>query len=196
MKRRSLDRSTATNKSDLGFRTEVNLGLSTILHLSPSVGRGRFSNKAPGDLATLKKVVKVKSMEHGGWIDLHEFSNKYGVSLSTLRRRIRARSIKFKLERGRYWLPDSEEVMSVAPLFSRGHELLNSNSKAPQQNLRAQLPADSLARLNEIENENRRLKAQIAELKTLVDVLEAELAQKDDQKDESTLHRRLPEFNA
>jgi hypothetical protein len=131
-------------------------------------------------------------MEHGGWIDLHGFSNKYGVSLSTLRRRIRAKSIKFKLERGRYWLPDSDEVMSVAPLFSRGHELLNNNSKAPQQNLRAQLPADSLARLNEIENENRRLKAQIAELKTLVDVLEAELA----QKDESTLHRPLPEFNA
>src|SRR5690606_3782308 len=39
-------------------------------------------------------------------LQLNEYSNKYGVSLSTLRRRIKAGEIKFEFEQGKYWLPD------------------------------------------------------------------------------------------
>jgi len=121
-------------------------------------------------------------MEHGGWIDLHEFSTKYGVSLSTLRRRIRGKSISFKLEKGRYWLPDTEDVMSAAPLFSRAGE-----PNIPQQTIR------STTQMNELEFENRRLKAQIAELNTLVGVLEAELSQREEA---TSPNQASPEYNA
>lgn len=107
-------------------------------------------------------------MDHGGWIDLHAFAAKFGISLSTLRRRIRSKSIEFKLERGRYWLPDTVDVMCAAPLFSRkGEEIV------PRQAVvsREFSPDNS----DGLELENRKLKAQIAELQTLVRVLESEL---------------------
>jgi uncharacterized protein YlxW (UPF0749 family) len=109
-------------------------------------------------------------MDHGGWIDLHSFASKYGISLSTLRRRIRSRSIEFKLEKGRYWLPDTADVMSLAPLFSRKTD----DVVVPRQTVR---PRDLAleASVEDLENENRKLKAQIAELQTLVRVLESEL---------------------
>jgi hypothetical protein len=109
-------------------------------------------------------------MDHGGWIDLHAFAAKYGISLSTLRRRIRSKSIEFKLERGRYWLPDTVNVMNAAPLFSRKGDDL------PQQALKVRdFAASEGTDLSALENENRKLKAQIAELETLVRVLESEL---------------------
>jgi len=54
-----------------------------------------------------------------GWIDLGAFAAKYGVSQSTLRRRIRAKAIPFRMQRGKYLLQDSSETLNVAPLFSR-----------------------------------------------------------------------------
>jgi len=109
-------------------------------------------------------------MDHGGWIDLHAFAAKFGISLSTLRRRIRAKSIEFKLERGRYWLPDTVEVMNAAPLFSRKNEDLPRQAVVARDFTPTASP-DLLA----LENENRKLKAQLAELETLVRVLESEL---------------------
>ncbi|MEO5666928.1 MAG: hypothetical protein ABIR96_02595 [Bdellovibrionota bacterium] len=110
-------------------------------------------------------------MDHGGWIDLHAFAAKFGISLSTLRRRIRAKSIEFKLERGRYWLPDTLDVMSAAPLFSRKGEDL-----PPRQNVVARdFTANASSELHSLEIENRKLKSQLAELETLVRALESEL---------------------
>jgi hypothetical protein len=41
------------------------------------------------------------------WLPLLGFSAKYGVSLSTLRRRIKTNSISFKQENGKYFLEDN-----------------------------------------------------------------------------------------
>lgn len=125
---------------------------------------------------------------NGGWIDLHSFSKKFGVSLSTLRRRIRAKSIEFKLMRGRYWLPDTQTVMDNAPLFSRKADLLrntegvsnNSTVGVPNQTIRSTEFSNSprpqdVERIQTLETENRKLRSQIAELETLVGILETEL---------------------
>ena len=40
------------------------------------------------------------------WLPLTEYSTKYGVSISTLRRRIRTDEIRFVLEDGKYFLSD------------------------------------------------------------------------------------------
>jgi hypothetical protein len=39
-------------------------------------------------------------------LQLSEYSNKYKVSVSTLRRRIKAGEIQYDFEGGKYWLPD------------------------------------------------------------------------------------------
>jgi septal ring factor EnvC (AmiA/AmiB activator) len=109
------------------------------------------------------------------WIDLAQFATKYGVSQSTLRRRIRANTINFRLERGKYFLDDSPSVLSEAPLFARNvnqpvstaasQRALQSHQSIPEQT------SDTIA----IEEENRRLKKQLAELETFVSALEAEV---------------------
>lgn len=109
------------------------------------------------------------------WIDLAQFATKYGVSQSTLRRRIRANTINFRLERGKYFLDDSPSVLSEAPLFARNVNQPVSTAASQRalqshQNILEQT-SDTIA----IEEENRRLKKQLAELETFVSALEAEV---------------------
>lgn len=40
------------------------------------------------------------------WIQLTDYSNKYGVSISTLRRRIKEESIQYRVDNGKYYLLD------------------------------------------------------------------------------------------
>ncbi len=63
------------------------------------------------------------------WLPLIEFSNKYSVSISTLRRRIKDKSIEFKLEDGKYFIFD--EIVNK-----------NSSGRKPIQ-LEAKQPAES-----------------------------------------------------
>jgi hypothetical protein len=44
----------------------------------------------------------------GGWIPLMDYSLKKGLSLSTLRRYIKANKVKFRIENGRYLLFDDD----------------------------------------------------------------------------------------
>ena len=43
------------------------------------------------------------------WLRLQEYSNKYGVSISTLRRKIKCQEIEYTFKNGRYLLKASEE---------------------------------------------------------------------------------------
>jgi len=97
------------------------------------------------------------------WIDLASYAAKFGVSQSTLRRRIRAKSIPYHMEKGKYFLEDSPEILQRAPLFSRQNITTSLNASN-------NVNADAL-----LTEENRRLKNQIAELETFVKALEAEI---------------------
>ena len=79
----------------------------------------------------------------GKWISLMDYAMKKGVSLSTLRRHIKANKLTFKVDDGRYLLWDEE-----APPLSDGSQLL----KLTQDLQRAQ--------------------EEIAELKTLIALYE------------------------
>lgn len=106
------------------------------------------------------------------WIDLVTYATKYGISQSTLRRRIRGKIIPYKLEKGKYYLTDSVETMHRAPLFSRQSEIspVKRNGQAPQ----GASMVDN-AELTRVREENRQLKGQISELQTFIKALEAEL---------------------
>jgi hypothetical protein len=61
------------------------------------------------------------------WIDLLKYSTKYGVSLSTLRRRIKSNSIPHKLEHGKYYLED------VTPLEKPGTHTAQILNETPSK---------------------------------------------------------------
>lgn len=82
----------------------------------------------------------VLQMENGSWVPLIEYAVRKGVSLSTLRRRIKGHEIKYQLRKGRYFI--FEEGMAVSD---------RSNKTVVE------------------------LQEQIADLKTLVQVLEAKV---------------------
>jgi len=130
-----------------------------------------------------------------GWIDITEYATKYGVSASTLRRRIRGNSIQYRMEKGKYLLHDSANALSGAPLFSRIRPGQVRQTVMPANQVpihRAQFSeihdpvADMMAsgqvtnsgvsiqEYNRVLNDNRKLKTQIEELETLVKALEAE----------------------
>ena len=52
------------------------------------------------------------------WLTLEGYAAKYGVSTSTLRRRMRADKVHKKLVRGRYMIPDDEGKL-LKTLFAR-----------------------------------------------------------------------------
>ena len=50
---------------------------------------------------------------HEQWLSLTEYSQKYNISISTLRRRIRAGSITVKLEEGKYFIVDEQQSVPI-----------------------------------------------------------------------------------
>lgn len=112
------------------------------------------------------------------WIDLAQFATKYGVSQSTLRRRIRANTIAYRLERGKYFLQDSPEVLSEAPLFARNvnhPQTVAASQRALQSHPEVASSGQTRIENPQLEEENRKLRKQLAELETFVSALEAEI---------------------
>lgn len=131
-------------------------------------------------------------MSTQNWLTLMEYSSKYRVSLSTLRRRIKAGEIENKFLDGKYLLKDGP--LQVVPAVTE------TIAPPPQVSLRSQpevsTPDDGEADrqqfwnatqglLNEIkkayslilqekEEQILQLKEEVADLKTLVRVLEEE----------------------
>jgi hypothetical protein len=133
------------------------------------------------------------------WLPLMEYSAKYRVSLSTLRRRIKSGEIEHKFADGKYLLKDGPLTLTnpgsetIAPPTSIGAQI-------QQPSVRAEAPAPAAAYadpesdpywrttqglLNEIkrayslilqekEEQILQLKEEVADLKTLVRVLEDE----------------------
>jgi len=120
-----------------------------------------------------------------GWLPLNEYSNKYRVSLSTLRRRIRANEIEFRFDDGKYWLSDSPIAKPPHGIVSRAEYSENQTGDdlmAPQpegllnsaQNLLQELKNAYVKVLHDKEEQITQLKEEVIDLKTLVKILESE----------------------
>ncbi len=122
-------------------------------------------------------------MSTQAWLTLIEYSNKYRVSLSTLRRRIKGGEIEYKFSDGKYLIKDgplqvSSEAEAVAPPPSVKPQPRNDESadkdqfwRTTQGLLNEIKKAYSLI-LQEKEEQILQLKEEVADLKTLVRVLE------------------------
>jgi hypothetical protein len=137
------------------------------------------------------------------WIPLTEYSNKYQVSISTLRRRIKTEDVKFQFADGKYLILDEPQKHRPSPAASpsplRGSaglssdlnvdSALNQEIKSGSHSTDDSVPETVLAVANRLLNELKKAYSQIlqekeeqllqlkeeqADLKTLVRVLEAE----------------------
>lgn len=116
------------------------------------------------------------------WISLTEYSSEYGVSVSTLRRRIKGKKIRYKQVHGKYYLPRQElppQSQAFAPVpntkateSSSGQ--IQSNELSNSRALLDELKKAYMQVLQSKEEQIIQLKQQITDLKTLVMYLERE----------------------
>lgn len=88
------------------------------------------------------------------WLPLAEYSVKNGISISTLRRYIKANRIPYRKDAGKYWVQDAPIL--TGPRVEMGD-------------------ADLHERLGRFERELKQAKEEIAELKMLVALYEDKL---------------------
>ena len=93
----------------------------------------------------------------GHWIPLVEYSVRNGVSLSTLRRHIKANKIRYRQEEGKYLIYDGS---AAAPEKASGRSAGNKELR----NLRS--------KVGQLEQDLRAAQIEISELKTLIALYE------------------------
>ena len=91
------------------------------------------------------------------WLTLAQYSIKYKVSISTLRRRIKSRELEYVFEKGRYLIKKPDDSV----------DLNQQQSFKELQNLYMKI-------LEEKEKKIQDLEVQIQDLQTLVNILETE----------------------
>lgn len=146
------------------------------------------------------------SNTNDSWLPLMDYSTKYKVSVSTLRRRIKAEDIKFRLEEGKYFIIDepmgthqrvhrpsleSEQVevgahqgtlKALTSLPEKNVDISDKIAKAKNDEpiltaankLLTELKKAYSQILQEKEEQILNLKDEVADLKTLVRVLESD----------------------
>ncbi|MFP5518394.1 MAG: hypothetical protein ACLGGX_00700 [Bdellovibrionia bacterium] len=134
-------------------------------------------------------------MTQESWLPLADYSMKYKVSVSTLRRRIKTEDIRFRFDDGKYLIMDEPMDLSSqkghrpslnSELTSR-HEIPAISEVEIQQKTPKEEPILTAANkllhelkraytqiLQEKEEQILHLKEEVADLKTLVRVLESE----------------------
>lgn len=129
-------------------------------------------------------------MDGAMWLPLTDYSSKYKVSVSTLRRRIKSEDIQYRFDDGKYYIIDEP----VEQNSQRGHRpslnseppLLVVENEPQSMNTRDEAILETANRLmhelkkaysqilQEKEEQLLHLKEEVTDLKTLVRVLESE----------------------
>ncbi len=118
------------------------------------------------------------SIKVDNWLALNEYANKYQVSISTLRRRIKSNKIKYKLDDGKYFLEDdmpAEGAHIDMPMSNQAATMITSSENISTTKLLLdELKRAYLDSLQSKEDQILYLKQQVSDLKTLVMFLEKE----------------------
>ena len=112
------------------------------------------------------------------WLSLTEYSQKYGVSISTLRRRIRANAITVKLEEGKYFIADKQQ--NVVGEQDQGVETPKKKNTGKENSFINKLlntQQELYQLLKQKDNKIKNLQIQISDFNTLVELLEKESSQ-------------------
>ncbi len=117
-------------------------------------------------------------MATGQWLRLTDYSSKYRVSISTLRRRIKDGRLQHRFADGRYLImdeaptepfnePGDGEAAQISSTMAADGPILSSANK-----LLSELKLAYMSILHEKEEQIIELKAEVSDLATLVRVLE------------------------
>ncbi len=141
----------------------------------------------------LQNVARSCNESDGHWLPLIEYSVKSGVSLSTIRRKIKSNSIPYRLERGKYLIlfqekaqamPSGPAALTPYPMIPR--QDAETDAEAPTQNKEdedswsMQMLSDAFEhaikekdeRIRLLEQLNSEMRQQLSELRVLVKMLE------------------------
>lgn len=110
-------------------------------------------------------------MSTSNWLPLNEYSAKYKISLSTLRRRIKSKEVESRFEAGKYWLSDRPTAKHSRV---RPEEIELTREHESSDELMAEIKRAYVSVLHEKEEQIMQLKEEIVDLKTLVKVLEGD----------------------
>ncbi|MCB9072688.1 MAG: hypothetical protein H6623_03635 [Bdellovibrionaceae bacterium] len=119
------------------------------------------------------------------WLPLNDYANRYQLSVSTVRRRIKSKKVKFKLDEGKYYILDSmtgqEKSVNTQPRAATqtnptivSSAINHEASALPMKLLLDELKRAYLDSLQSKEDQILHLKQQVSDLKTLVMCLEKE----------------------
>jgi hypothetical protein len=83
------------------------------------------------------------------WIPLLDFAMKNNVSLSTLRRHIKAKKIPYRIENGRYLLLDDAQssASTVAPMAQTSVRPIDQNAHARELKFKLEQAQEEIAEL-------------------------------------------------
>lgn len=117
------------------------------------------------------------------WISLIDYSTKYNISISTLRRRIKHNNIEYEVRDGKYFILEQEPEKTARgrkpiemPKGSlEGKDFIESKESLMTQMLVEELKKAYAKILTDKEEQIEQLKEEISDLRTLVRVLESEL---------------------
>jgi hypothetical protein len=160
------------------------------------MSRKGFQGQRDSSQGSLHEYPVETKKGQGPWLSLLEYSAKYEVSISTLRRRIRSETIQFQLEEGKYLVLDEplppleakslefvEETMPTPTEKSleknspvNANSMNTSNADAVSKLLLDELKRAYAMILQEKEEQICQLREEISDLRTLVRVLESENA--------------------
>jgi predicted RNase H-like nuclease (RuvC/YqgF family) len=132
-------------------------------------------------------------MEKGAdaWLLLTQYSQKYNVSVSTLRRRIRDGKIAHKLTDGKYYVQDTAP-MGMLPQTTGGPSENNMNNLSDVLAFCKELIQSKeilfKETLSEKMNEIAQLKERLSEQKMLIQILEEKMAKRPNPKAQTLDH--------
>ncbi len=123
-------------------------------------------------------------MSSQSWLSITEYAGKHRVSISTLRRRIKAGDIEYSFKDGKYLLKDGP-LVSTPPTATVAppHKINGGGLAGEEENSPVLATANRLLNelkkaysliLQEKEEQVLQLKEEVADLRTLVKVLESE----------------------
>jgi len=120
--------------------------------------------------------------ESGIWLPLVEYSLKSGLSLSTIRRKIKSNALPHRLERGKYLILFREGDAPEASRAPMPRVIAGSNeeSDTPRADNAVRMVSDAFEhalrekdeRIHLLERANQALEQQLSELRLLVKVIE------------------------
>jgi hypothetical protein len=115
------------------------------------------------------------------WLPLNDYANRYKLSVSTVRRRIKSQKVKFKLDEGKYFIldnlngQDAPVTTQSTPQRATAFNIPTGDTSAlPMKLLLEELKRAYLDSLQSKEDQILHLKQQVSDLKTLVMCLEKE----------------------